>query len=39
MGGQTIFHKERINSLLKEASELTAIFIKSRKTIQNNAKS
>ncbi len=31
---ENLIKKERINSLLKEASELTAIFVASRKTIQ-----
>jgi four helix bundle protein len=33
---ENLIKKERIDSLLKEASELTAIFIASRKTIQKN---
>lgn len=35
---ENLIKKERIDSLLKEASELTAIFIASRKTIQKNNK-
>jgi len=31
---ENLIKKERIDSLLKEASELTAIFVSSRKTIQ-----
>ena len=33
---ENLIIKERIDSLLKEASELTAIFVASRKTIQTN---
>lgn len=33
---ESLIEKERISLLLKEASELTAIFIASRKTIQKN---
>ncbi len=35
---EKLIKKELINPLLKEASELTAIFIASRKTIQTNRK-
>lgn len=33
---ENLIKKERIESLVKEAGELTAIFIASRKTIQRN---
>ncbi len=33
---ENLIIKERIDSLLQEASELTAIFVASRKTIQTN---
>ncbi|MBK7380020.1 MAG: four helix bundle protein [Ignavibacteriales bacterium] len=33
---ENLIKKDRIESLLKEASELTAIFVASRKTIQKN---
>ncbi len=35
---EDLIKKELINSLIKEAGELTAIFIASRKTIQKNNK-
>lgn len=35
---ENLIIKERIDSLLKEASELTALFVASRKTIQKNNK-
>ena len=35
---ENLIKKERIDSLLKEASDLTAIFVASRKTIQKNNK-
>ncbi len=36
---ENLIKKERIESLVQEAGELTAIFIASRKTIQTNNKS
>lgn len=38
IGEEDLIKKERIGSLIKEAAELTAIFISSRKTIQSNTK-